>query len=141
MLLAISDVIQTEMCGQSTCVRERVLFAISDIIQTEMCGQSTCVRERVLFAISDIIQTEMCGWSTCVRERVLFAIIDIIQTEMGGQSTCGQESRPVVGVKRYLGYLSFDIIQKQGRWVAKVVESMLATAAFLVQFQKSLRNT
>ncbi len=50
-------IIQTEMCGQSTCVRERVLFAISDIIQTEMCGQSTCVRERerVLFAISDII--------------------------------------------------------------------------------------
>jgi hypothetical protein len=74
---------------------------------------------------------------------VIFAITIsyIIHTEMWGQSTSGRESRPVVGGQRYLGYLSFDIIQKQGRLVAKLVVSLIATAALWVGIQTFLRNT
>jgi hypothetical protein len=45
-----------------------------------------------------------------------------------------------VGGKRDLGYLSVDIIQKQERWMAKLVVSLLATAALLVRIQTPLKN-
>jgi hypothetical protein len=59
---------------------------------------------------------------------------------MCGRSTCGRESRPVVGVKRYLGYLSFDIIEKQERLVAKLVVSLITTTALWVGIQTFLKN-
>ncbi len=60
---------------------------------------------------------------------------------MCGRSICGRESRPVVGGKRDLGYLSVDIIEKQEILVAKLVVSLIATAALLVRIRTFLKNT